>query len=158
MCAIEVSLFAIKPEKTRQAASLRVYFFFEVVLNFALAAGAAFAAAGLALTVCVDKVAASGGYLMACIGNQVLAAPFAIIGSIGVVAQVPNFYRLLKKHDVDYKEYTAGDYKRTVSIFGEITEKGEIKFKEQLELTHHLFKTFVSKFRPQMYLSKVATG
>ena len=114
--------------------------------------------AKIPLTICVDQVAASGGYLMACVGNKVLAAPFALIGSIGVVAQVPNFYRLLKKHDVDYKEYTAGDYKRTVSLFGEITEKGELKFKEQLELTHQLFKSFVSRFRPQLDLAKVATG
>ena len=114
--------------------------------------------AKIPLTICVDQVAASGGYLMACVGSKVLAAPFALIGSIGVVAQVPNFYRLLKKHDVDYKEYTAGDYKRTVSLFGEITEKGEAKFKEQLEITHQLFKSFVSKYRPQLDLAKVATG
>lgn len=114
--------------------------------------------ANIHLTVCVDQVAASGGYLMACTANKILAAPFALVGSIGVVAQVPNFNRLLKKHDVDYKEYTAGDYKRTVSLFGEITEKGEAKFKEQLELTHELFKTFVAKYRPQMDINRVATG
>ncbi|MCC2677698.1 MAG: putative periplasmic protease [Pseudobdellovibrio sp.] len=114
--------------------------------------------AGIPLTICVDQVAASGGYLMACTANKIIAAPFALIGSIGVVAQVPNFNRLLKKHDVDYKEYTAGDYKRTVSLFGEITEKGEAKFKEQLELTHDMFKTFVGKYRTQLDLSKVATG
>lgn len=114
--------------------------------------------ANIPLTVCVDQVAASGGYLMACTANKILAAPFALIGSIGVVAQVPNFNRLLKKHDVDYKEYTAGDYKRTVSLFGEITDKGEAKFKEQLEVTHELFKSFVSKNRPKMDILKVATG
>lgn len=114
--------------------------------------------AQIPLTVCVDQVAASGGYLMACTANKILASPFALIGSIGVVAQVPNFNRLLKKYDVDYKEYTAGDYKRTVSLFGEITEKGEAKFREQLESTHMLFKSFVSKFRPQLDLQKVATG
>ena len=114
--------------------------------------------ANIPLTICVDQVAASGGYLMACVAHKIIAAPFALIGSIGVVAQVPNFNRLLKKYDVDYKEYTAGDYKRTVSLFGEITEKGELKFKEQLELTHQLFKTFVSRFRPKMDLAKVATG
>lgn len=114
--------------------------------------------AQIPLTICIDQVAASGGYLMACTGNKILASPFALVGSIGVVAQVPNFNRLLKKHDVDYKEYTAGDYKRTVSVFGEITEKGEAKFKEQLELTHHLFKTFVSKYRPKLDIAKVATG
>lgn len=114
--------------------------------------------AGIPLTVCVDQVAASGGYLMACTAHKILAAPFALVGSIGVVAQVPNFNRLLKKHDVDYKEYTAGDFKRTVSLFGEITEKGEAKFKEQLELTHALFKTFVSRYRPTLNIDKVATG
>lgn len=114
--------------------------------------------ANIPLTICIDQIAASGGYLMACTADKILAAPFALVGSIGVVAQVPNFNRLLKKHDVDFKEYTAGDYKRTVSLFGEITEKGENKFKEQLEITHILFKTFVSKNRPKMDITKVATG
>lgn len=110
------------------------------------------------LTVCVDKVAASGGYLMSCTANKILCAPFAIVGSIGVVAQVPNVHRALKKFDVDYKEYTAGEYKRTVSLLGEITPKGEEKFKEQLEDTHVLFKSFVHRFRPNLNLSEVATG
>ncbi|HWU42945.1 MAG TPA: protease SohB [Bdellovibrio sp.] len=110
------------------------------------------------LTVCVDKVAASGGYLMSVTANKILAAPFAIVGSIGVVAQVPNFHRILKKHDVDVKEYTAGEFKRTVSVLGEITPKGEEKFKQQLEETHILFKNFVQKFRPQLDLAEVATG
>ena len=110
------------------------------------------------LTVCVDKVAASGGYLMSCTANKILCAPFAIVGSIGVVAQVPNLHRILKKYDVDYKEYTAGEYKRTVSLLGEITEKGEEKFKAQLEDTHLMFKDFVHKFRPDMNLSEIATG
>ena len=113
---------------------------------------------GLKLTACVDEVAASGGYLMSCVAHQILAAPFAIVGSIGVVAQVPNFNRVLKKYDVDYKEYTAGDFKRTVSVFGEITPKGEQKFIDQLEDTHGLFKKFVHQFRPQLDLQKVATG
>lgn len=114
--------------------------------------------AGIPLTVCIDKVAASGGYLMACTAPKIVAAPFAIVGSIGVVAQVPNFNRVLKKHDVDYKEYTAGEYKRTVSILGELTEKGEQKFKEQLEETHVLFKTFVKEQRPSLDVGRVATG
>ncbi|MEZ0392195.1 MAG: protease SohB [Pseudobdellovibrionaceae bacterium] len=113
---------------------------------------------GIPLTVCVDKVAASGGYLMAVVANRILSAPFAIVGSIGVVAQVPNLYRLLKKHEVDYKEYTAGEYKRTVSLFGEITPKGEERFQERLHDTHVLFKNFVHQFRPQVDLDKVATG
>lgn len=110
------------------------------------------------LTVCIDKVAASGGYLMSCTANKILCAPFAIVGSIGVVAQVPNLFRVLKKHDVDFKEYTAGEYKRTVSLLGEITPKGEEKFKQQLEETHALFKSFVQKYRPHLNLSEVATG
>jgi serine protease SohB len=110
------------------------------------------------LTVCVDKVAASGGYMMACVANQVIAAPFAILGSIGVIAQVPNVHRLLKKHDVDFKEYTAGEYKRTVTMLGEITAKGEQKFKEQLDDTHALFKEWVQANRPQVNLEQVATG
>ncbi len=113
---------------------------------------------GLDVTVCVDKVAASGGYMMACVAHKIVCSPFAIIGSIGVVAQVPNFNKLLKKYDVDFKEYTAGDYKRTVSLLGEITEKGEKKFIEQLEATHLLFKSFVGQFRPNMDIAKVATG
>ncbi len=112
----------------------------------------------LKLTICVDKVAASGGYMMACVGDQILAAPFAVVGSIGVVAQVPNVHRLLKKHDVDFREVTAGEYKRTVSIMGEITEKGLEKFREQLEDTHVLFKNHVAHYRPNLEISKVATG
>ena len=114
--------------------------------------------AGVPLTVCVDKVAASGGYMMACIGDRILSAPFAILGSIGVVAQIPNLHRLLKKHDVDYEVLTAGEYKRTLTVFGENTEKGRQKFQEDLELTHVLFKDFVSRYRPQLDIDQVATG
>jgi serine protease SohB len=110
------------------------------------------------VTVCIDRIAASGGYMMACVADQILAAPFAIIGSIGVVAQVPNFHRLLKKHDVDFQEMTAGEFKRTVSIFGEITERGRKKFQEELEETHQLFKEFVKANRPKLDLAQVATG
>jgi serine protease SohB len=113
---------------------------------------------GVPLTVCIDKVAASGGYMMAVVADKVISAPFAIVGSIGVIAQVPNFHRILKKYDVDYKEYTAGAFKRTVSILGEITQDGENKFKSQLEETHILFKNHIQQFRPQLDLNKVATG
>ena len=114
--------------------------------------------ANMNLTVCVDKVAASGGYMMACVADHICAAPFAVLGSIGVVAQVPNFNKVLKKHDVDFREITAGEFKRTVTMFGEITEPGLAKFKDQLEETHVLFKNFVSKHRPALDISKVATG
>ncbi|WP_049629786.1 protease SohB [Cellvibrio sp. pealriver] len=110
------------------------------------------------LTVCVDKVAASGGYMMACVADKIVAAPFAILGSIGVLAQLPNFHKLLKKNDIDYEMFTAGEYKRTVTMFGENTEKGRAKFVEELEDTHVLFKEFVSSHRPQVDVEKVATG
>ncbi|NUF38956.1 protease SohB [Acinetobacter lactucae] len=114
--------------------------------------------AGFHLTICVDKVAASGGYMMACIANEIITAPFAIVGSIGVVAQVPNFNRLLKEHNVDFELYTAGQYKRTVTMFGENTAEGKAKFEEELQQTHVLFKHFVEKYRPQLNVDKVATG
>ena len=110
------------------------------------------------LTVCVDKVAASGGYMMACVANKIVAAPFAILGSIGVIAQLPNFHKLLKKNDIDFEMFTAGEYKRTVTMFGENTEKGRAKFVEELEDTHVLFKEFVAEHRPQVDIAKVATG
>lgn len=114
--------------------------------------------AGLTLTVCVDKIAASGGYMMACVADAILAAPFAVVGSIGVVAQVPNFHDLLEKHDVDVEVFTAGKYKRTVTIFGKNTPEDKEKFQEELEETHKLFQDFVTKYRPQLELDKVATG
>lgn len=114
--------------------------------------------AGVPLTVCVDKVAASGGYMMACIGEKILAAPFAILGSIGVVAQLPNVHRLLKKHDIDFEVLTAGEYKRTLTVFGENTDKGREKFQEDLETTHELFKNFVAQYRPQLSIDEIATG
>lgn len=112
----------------------------------------------IALTVAVDKVAASGGYMMACIGNKIIAAPFAIIGSIGVIAQLPNFNRLLKQHNVDFEQFTAGEFKRTVTLFGENTDKGRQKFQQELEQTHQLFKRFVTEHRPQLDIDKVASG
>ena len=110
------------------------------------------------ITICVDKVAASGGYMMACVGDKILAAPFAVIGSIGVVAQLPNFHRLLKKNDVDFELLTAGEHKRTLTIFGENTDQGREKFIEDLQDTHQLFKSYVAERRPQIDIDKVATG
>ena len=114
--------------------------------------------AGIELVVAVDKVAASGGYMMACVGSKILAAPFAIIGSVGVVAQLPNFHRLLKKNDIDFETFTAGEFKRTVTVFGENTDKGRRKFESELEETHELFKSFVSAHRPDLDVGKIATG
>ena len=114
--------------------------------------------AGVPLTIAVDKVAASGGYMMACVANRIVAAPFAVIGSIGVLAQLPNFHRLLKKNDIDFELYTAGEYKRTLTMFAENTEKGREKFVQELEETHELFKDFVSANRPSLDIARVATG
>lgn len=114
--------------------------------------------AKIPLTICVDEVAASGGYMMACVADKVLAAPFAIVGSIGVVAQLPNFHRLLKKHEIDVELHTAGEYKRTLTVFGENTDKAREKFREELEDAHVLFKGFIGQWRPQVDLAAVATG
>lgn len=113
---------------------------------------------GIPLTVAVDKVAASGGYMMACVADKILAAPFAIVGSIGVLAQIPNFHRALEKREIDYHEFTAGEYKRTVGMFTEPTEKGKEKLKEEIEDVHSLFKDFVQSYRPSIDLDKVGTG
>lgn len=113
---------------------------------------------GVPLTVSVDKVAASGGYMMACVANHIVAAPFSILGSIGVLAQLPNFSRLLKKHDIDYEQFTAGEYKRTVTMFGENTDVARAKFRSEIEETHTLFKDFVTLHRPVVDIARVATG
>ncbi|KEY60785.1 protease SohB [Serratia sp. DD3] len=113
---------------------------------------------GIRLTVAVDKVAASGGYMMACVADRIVAAPFAIIGSIGVVAQIPNFHRLLKKNDIDVELHTAGQFKRTLTLFGENTPQGREKFCEDLNETHELFKQFVHQQRPSLDIDSVATG
>ncbi len=115
-------------------------------------------AKSIKLTVAVDKVAASGGYMMACIADKIIAAPFALLGSIGVVAQIPNFHRFLKNKEVDVEVLTAGEYKRTLTLLGENTESGKQKFIEELEDVHALFKEFVSENRPQVQIEEVSTG
>lgn len=110
------------------------------------------------LTVAVDKVAASGGYMMACVASNIIAAPFAIIGSVGVLAQIPNFNRLLKKHDIDFEEIVAGKYKRTLSLFGENTDEQREKLREELHETHELFKAFIRENRGQVDIDAISTG
>ncbi|KXI30813.1 protease SohB [Paraglaciecola hydrolytica] len=110
------------------------------------------------LTVAVDKVAASGGYMMACVADHVLAAKFAIIGSIGVIAQLPNFNKLLKKSNIEWEQHTAGEFKRTLTMFGENNDQGREKFREELEEVHQMFKGFVHEHRPALEIAKVATG
>lgn len=113
---------------------------------------------GIPLTICVDKVAASGGYMMAVVADKILAAPFAILGSIGVIAQLPNFNKVLKKNDIDFEVHTAGEYKRTLTVFGENTDKARDKFKEDLKDVHVMFKDFVSFHRPVLDVEQVANG
>lgn len=112
----------------------------------------------LRLVIAVDKVAASGGYMMACVADRILAAPFAILGSIGVVATMPNFHRALKKRDVDVELVTAGEHKRTLTLFGENTDEGRQKFREQMEEVHGLFKDWVARYRPSLDVAAIATG
>ncbi len=114
---------------------------------------------GIRLTVCVDEMAASGGYMMACVANYIVCAPFAVVGSIGVVAEFPNFHRLLDKMNIDYEQQTAGKYKRTLTLFGDNTDpEARAKFKKELEDCHNLFKNHVSKYRPQLKIDEIATG
>ena len=110
------------------------------------------------LTIAVDMLAACGGYMMACVATKIIAAPFSVIGSIGVIAQIPNFHRLLKKHDIEFEQLTAGEFKRTLTMFGENTDKAREKFKEELEDTHILFKDFIKEHRPIVDIDKIATG
>lgn len=114
--------------------------------------------AKIPLTISIDKIAASGGYMMACVANEIIAAPFAIIGSIGVVAQLPNFHRWLQKNDIDFEQITAGEYKRTLTVFGKNTDKDRFKMQEDVNDTHDLFKTFVKANRPYVEIDEVATG
>jgi serine protease SohB len=113
---------------------------------------------GIPLTVCVDRVAASGGYMMAAVADKIIAAPFAVLGSIGVIAQVPNFSKVLKKNDIDFEVHTAGEYKRTLTMFGENTDKARDKFREDLAEVHVMFKGFIEDHRPSVDVEKVANG
>ena len=110
------------------------------------------------LVTAIDRVAASGGYMMAGVAEHIIAAPFAIVGSIGVIAQIPNFNKVLKKNDIDFEMITAGEYKRTLTMFGENDDKARDKFREEIQDTHELFKEFLLDNRPTLELDKVATG
>ncbi|MCD6056152.1 MAG: peptidase [Gammaproteobacteria bacterium] len=131
-----------------------------MVSGYGLAASqlARLRAKGISLTIAVDKVAASGGYMMAAVANRILAAPFAVIGSIGVIAQLPNFHRLLNKHHIDFEQITAGHHKRTLTVFGENTAEGRKKFQQELNDLHELFKEHIKTYRPHLDIEKLATG
>ena len=113
---------------------------------------------GINLVACVDTVAASGGYMMACVASKIVAAPFSYVGSIGVVAQIPNFNKVLKNHDVEYEQVTAGKYKRTLTMFGENTPEARDKFKQEITLIHNRFKAIVAKYRTKLDIENIATG
>lgn len=113
---------------------------------------------GIPLTVSVDKIAASGGYLMACVADRILAAPFAVLGSIGVLAQIPNFNRLLDSHGIDFEQIKGGEYKRTVTMFGKNTDADRAKLRQDIEDIHGIFKSFVIEQRPGLDIEKVGTG
>src|SRR3990167_10964949 len=110
------------------------------------------------LTITIDKIAASGGYMMACVANKILCAPFAIVGSIGVIVQLPNFNRLLKDKHIDFEQLTAGEFKRTITVFGENTEEGREKLREEIEDIHQHFKSLITTYRQSIDIQKVATG
>lgn len=113
---------------------------------------------GIELTAAIDKVAASGGYLMACVADKIIAAPFAVVGSIGVIFQLPNFHRWLEQKGIDFEQVTAGKYKRTLTVFGENTEAGREKLKEEIDDVHELFKSQIAEHRPQVDIGRVSTG
>ena len=115
-------------------------------------------ARGIPLTVTVDRVAASGGYMMACVANRILAAPFAIVGSIGVFAAIPNLHRLLEARGIDVEQFQAGEFKLTVTMLGKNTDAGRAKLQDQLENIHKLFREFVAEYRPSLDVERVATG
>ena len=113
---------------------------------------------GVPLTVAVDRVAASGGYMMACVANRILAAPFAVVGSIGVFAAIPNLHRLLESRGIDVEEFQAGEFKRTVTVLGKNTDAGRAKLQDQLDEMHKLFREFVAEYRPSLDVNRVSTG
>lgn len=114
---------------------------------------------GIRTIVTVDKVAASGGFMLACCADEIVAAPFSFIGSIGVVAQIPNISRVLSKNDVEWNLFTAGKFKRTMTVFSENTDEGREKFQEEIEAIHTAFKDHVNENRGNaLDIEKVATG
>lgn len=110
------------------------------------------------LTVAIDHIAASGGYLMACVAHEIIAAPFAIVGSIGVVGLVPNVHPLLKNHGIDVHEHTAGEYKRSLSPWAAVTPEKVQRYEHELSMTHELFQEFVQQYRPNLEPEVLQTG
>jgi len=130
------------------------------VTGYGLASGQLlrFKEKGIKLTVAVEQVAASGGYMMCCVADKIIGSPFAVFGSIGVMAQIPNVYDRLKKEGVEFQTVTAGKFKRTITPFKKVTEEDLDKTKQDIEDIHTLFRDFVGENRPQLNMSEVATG
>ena len=114
--------------------------------------------AGLTLTVCVDEVAASGGYLMASVADEITASPFALLGSIGVVATMPNFSERLKREGVVFEEVTAGQFKRTMTPYTKSSIDDRRKVQEDITSVYNAFKSFLRSQRPILNVDSVATG
>ena len=97
--------------------------------------------------------------MMACCSDRIIAAPFAYLGSIGVVSELPNFHKLLTNNNIDYLLFTAGEFKRTVHHLAENTSEGIQKFQEQLDEVHDAFKSHVAENRAdRIKVDDVATG
>lgn len=113
--------------------------------------------AGVDVTACVDTYAASGGYLMSVPAQRIIAAPFAMVGSIGVVSEFMNFNKLLRRLGVEPMTITAGELKRTVTPLSEVTEENKAAYKAQLEAIHRQFIAVVKKYR-EVDADRVCTG
>ena len=72
--------------------------------------------------------------------------------------QIPNFNRFLKERGVDFEQITAGRFKRTLTLFGDITDEGREKLKEELQDVHELFRDQISEHRPHVDMERVGTG
>mmetsp|Transcript_9058 Transcript_9058/g.12909 ORF Transcript_9058/g.12909 Transcript_9058/m.12909 type:complete len:423 (-) Transcript_9058:25-1293(-) len=117
---------------------------------------------GIQVTVIVDKVAASGGYMMACTSSpgRLYAAPFAVVGSIGVIGQTVNIHNALESWGVKPLVFRGGKHKAPVGLIGEVSEDGMKTIQKMIDKTHNAFKRHVLAARPKLakQIDDVATG
>ncbi|KZX82185.1 hypothetical protein A3715_00045, partial [Oleiphilus sp. HI0009] len=114
--------------------------------------------AGIRLVVSVDEIATSGGYMMAAVGDRIIASPTSMLGSIGVIMEVPNFYNLLDRAGVQFHQFTAGKHKRLVSMTNKIGDAAKDQINQDLEKSHELFKNHVHTYRNSVNLESVSHG
>eukprot|EP00579_Thalassiosira_antarctica_P030163 CAMPEP_0202033306 /NCGR_PEP_ID=MMETSP0905-20130828/65978_1 /ASSEMBLY_ACC=CAM_ASM_000554 /TAXON_ID=420261 /ORGANISM="Thalassiosira antarctica, Strain CCMP982" /LENGTH=836 /DNA_ID=CAMNT_0048597207 /DNA_START=77 /DNA_END=2583 /DNA_ORIENTATION=- len=97
------------------------------------------------LTICIDEVAASGGYMMACMSSpgQLFCAPFAMVGSIGVIGQSLNVQKTLERYGV--RPYVP------VGMVGEVTKDGVEAMQESVERIHVAFRDHVAEARGEAF-------